>query len=562
MSVALLRPARFCSLWLVAVLGAAAGGLPLLDVLLLPNPRASLVVWVHGMRERKVRQGQLSGPAPRLLIAGGSSSFFSLDAEVLEARLHRPVYNLGTNAGLGLRFLLDSAREAARPGDTILLYLEDSLYRKDPVPVEFLEHVIIWSGELPRLWRLPWRGLWQQLYEQPWSAYRSGWSRRNEVMLASRPADEEMIPYSCTELSPRGDFRGQIGAAGMTFVPWKPMAGEAVSPAAAQEMETFFAWCQKHGVKVIGTAPTVFPDPAPAQEVEREARALRDFYERHSQAFVQAGAVISLPKELMLDTPFHANAAGRRLISEAYAAELGRHFQVPPPPPGAPLLLVADRESTPAREMAFTAREISGCRYLSPQPIDHPLCLTAPAVAAARKDSTRFVFADPEARRLLAEAGLASTLTGQSKTSLAEWIRAYPTSIFALLTQGGERTESLAAGLPEPWHSFLLNPNPCKAALFGPGVRLSKTHRKFAEVQLAKRDQVQRGFRFPVSFVIRSFAPEAGRGGLLIDRTPNGAATPGNGLQVAVYDPESGLVVKSGFFTGPDLVESQQWEVN
>ena len=554
-------PARFARLWLTVVLGLAVAGLPLLDLLLLPAPRDLSVVWLRGLWERKLRFTRLAGPAPRLLIAGGSSSLFSLDAEVLEARLHRPVYNLATNAGLGLRFLLDDAREAARPGDTVLLCLEDPLYRHDPAPVGELEQQVIWSGRLRRLTGLPWPVLIRQLYGQPWTAYQTGWARRNEAMSALDPESEAPILYSSAELSARGDFRGQIGPVPTAPAPWEPMLKEGVAPAAAAELRAFFQWCGKRGLHVLGTPPAAYRAPGTGTEVAQGVSRLRAFYEEQGLGFIEADSVLSLPRELLLDTPFHANSAGRRVITEALATELARYFKTPLQDPGAPLLLVADRESTPARETAFSDQEISGCRFLSAETVASPLCLTPQQVREKRGQGTRFVFADSSVARLLEVEGVPTTAGPEKSSAIADWIRDYPSAFFALLTIGGQQTAGLAPGLPEPFHSFLLRPEPCKAAVFGPGVQLTRTHRRFAELQFSADDQAQRWCWFAASFALRSVDAQAGRSTLLIARSRNLAADTGNGLQVAVYDPETGRVVKSGIFTAPGLTEARYWEV-
>ena len=553
--------ARFAWLWLKIVLGVAAAGLPLLNLLLLPAPHDLSVAWLRGLWKRKLRWAQLAGPAPRVLIAGGSSGLFSLDAEVLEARLHRPVYNLSTHAGLGLRFLLNDAREAARPGDTILLCVEDSLYRQDPSPVGELEQEVIWSGRFRRLVQLPWPVLIGQLYGQPWTAYRKGWTRRNEAMSAVGAGGEAPILYSSTELSARGDFRGQIGPVPAGFAPLGPVLNEGVASGPAAELRGFRQWCERRGVHVLATAPAAYRAPGTGAKVAQGVSRLRAFYEEQGLGFIEADSVLSLPRELLLDTPLHANSAGRRVITEALATELQRHFSIPLPNPGAPLLLVAGRESTPARETAFADQEISACRFLTAETVASPLCVTVQQVSERRREGTRFVFADPEVARLLEEAGVSVTPGREISSALADWMHDYPAAWFALLTTGGQQTASLAPGLPEPFHSFLLRPELCKAAVFGPGVQLTRTHRKFAELQLAADDRAQRESRYPASFLLHALDPKAGRSTLLIERSRNLASATEDGLQVAVYDPETGRVVKSGIFSAPSVTEAWLREV-
>jgi hypothetical protein len=64
---------------------------------------------------------------PVLLMAGDSTTLFGVDAEELSLELHRPVFNYGLGAASGLGFILDETIKTARPGDTVVLMVEDRL---------------------------------------------------------------------------------------------------------------------------------------------------------------------------------------------------------------------------------------------------------------------------------------------------------------------------------------------------------------------------------------------------------------------------------------------------
>ena len=64
---------------------------------------------------------------PVLLMAGDSTTLFGVDAEGLSLALHRPVFNYGLGAASGLAFVLDETSKTARPGDTVVLMVEDRL---------------------------------------------------------------------------------------------------------------------------------------------------------------------------------------------------------------------------------------------------------------------------------------------------------------------------------------------------------------------------------------------------------------------------------------------------
>lgn len=65
---------------------------------------------------------------PKLLILAGSNALFGLSAERIEQRYNIPAVNLSSNAGLGLRYLLEFARPFVKPGVIIVLPLEYRFY--------------------------------------------------------------------------------------------------------------------------------------------------------------------------------------------------------------------------------------------------------------------------------------------------------------------------------------------------------------------------------------------------------------------------------------------------
>ena len=64
---------------------------------------------------------------PVVLMAGDSTTLFGVDAERLSQALHRSVFNYGLGAASGLGFILDETGKTARPGDTVVLMVEDRL---------------------------------------------------------------------------------------------------------------------------------------------------------------------------------------------------------------------------------------------------------------------------------------------------------------------------------------------------------------------------------------------------------------------------------------------------
>jgi len=66
--------------------------------------------------------------AKKIVLLGGSSVLFGIDARAIEAALHVRTVNFGLNGAMRLDWLLAEADPVVRPGDTVVLALEPNFY--------------------------------------------------------------------------------------------------------------------------------------------------------------------------------------------------------------------------------------------------------------------------------------------------------------------------------------------------------------------------------------------------------------------------------------------------
>jgi hypothetical protein len=105
--------------------------------------------WVREMITIK-RQlaSELVAPQGRILLGGGSSTLFGVDALAASRQLDRPVFNYGLHAGLGLPTLLQAVGGAARRGDDVVLMLEPAYFRCHPKFTEWqVANLVGWDRE-------------------------------------------------------------------------------------------------------------------------------------------------------------------------------------------------------------------------------------------------------------------------------------------------------------------------------------------------------------------------------------------------------------------------------
>ncbi len=100
--------------WLLALVGQLGS----------PHPNNQWVLEAHAHKQARAE----AVPAPRLLVAGGSSAMFGIDSQQLEEAFGRPAVNLGVNAGLGLPVILNHTLVVAETGDVVIMALEYPLF--------------------------------------------------------------------------------------------------------------------------------------------------------------------------------------------------------------------------------------------------------------------------------------------------------------------------------------------------------------------------------------------------------------------------------------------------
>lgn len=67
--------------------------------------------------------------SPKIIFIGGSNVLYNIDASRVEKELHIPCFNFGLHAGMPLKWLLEFTIDSIKPGDIVILALEQPYYQ-------------------------------------------------------------------------------------------------------------------------------------------------------------------------------------------------------------------------------------------------------------------------------------------------------------------------------------------------------------------------------------------------------------------------------------------------
>ncbi|MDP2231496.1 hypothetical protein [Methylotenera sp.] len=97
-------------------------------VLLLIDSPVQAEYWVGEMIAIKKELTKNYAGKTKIIIAGGSSALFGIDAEYASRQLNIPVINFGLHAGLRLEKILQEVNSVVEPNDILVLSLEPTYY--------------------------------------------------------------------------------------------------------------------------------------------------------------------------------------------------------------------------------------------------------------------------------------------------------------------------------------------------------------------------------------------------------------------------------------------------
>ena len=271
----------------------------------------------------------------RIIIAGGSSVWFGVDALKMERELCIPCFNYGLHASMRPEWIFEELREVVQSGDIIILCFEDPFYDRsgdwdywairsavawNPVWLDRLPHMekakaIITGGTLDGALEII-KAAIQKKFHSSIIAKREE-ALEGEASILSRFEQQqgkyEGVVYSESNIDDRGDI---LHADGSRFKGSGIVAAAhgdgSITKYMAKNLSNFFNEMKLRGAKVvIAHSPSYLDDPQNPEWGIIDNR-LKNQLDGLGIQLIDRRQDVIFTKESFYDTPWHLNGEARK----------------------------------------------------------------------------------------------------------------------------------------------------------------------------------------------------------------------------------------------------------
>jgi hypothetical protein len=296
-----------------------------------------LSYWCHDINTRKLARAQ-SIRGPKLLVVGGSGTLFGISARQLEAHLGVPTVNFGTHAALGPAYILHLVRQAAKPGDTVLLAIEFGLYERGSSATKawasrlYIDYLMARDPAYFR--RLPIIDQFDLALRLPTERLQQG--LHNKRHPPPPPPFPEFSVYDPRLVDEHGDLTGHVRSRIPPDAPQELETREELVNGFSEErsgfedIRAFCRWAQSRRVRVLATFPNICHQPAyETAQCDRTEAELMSFYRALDVPVLGSLREVMLPRSEFFDTCYHLTAEAAAARTGRLASHLAPYFAAP-----------------------------------------------------------------------------------------------------------------------------------------------------------------------------------------------------------------------------------------
>ncbi|GHV30456.1 hypothetical protein FACS1894167_11330 [Synergistales bacterium] len=250
----------------------------------------------------------------KIIVAGGSGAFFSVDCGMIQRELGMPAINAALHAGLGAEYILHIAKTAARPGDIVVLPLEYELYQ---AKLDYVYIGYVLSYDLNYFYAKSFFEKARMIMGVSNSQLLLGlyWLALSSAPPLSQPESEtEKGGGYFDNITENGDCMVNDGVKMRDAYTSSNMllSANSVNPKALDLLSGFIDWCKANNVRFVAALPALLYDDAYQSERVREnIDRIIAFYKSKGVPLIGGFEENMYSPEDMYDSIYHLNKVGR-----------------------------------------------------------------------------------------------------------------------------------------------------------------------------------------------------------------------------------------------------------
>lgn len=294
--------------------------------------------WILNVTQKKVQIAE-SHEGNRVFLVAGSSGIFGFNSDLISEKTGMDVINMSMHAGLDLSYYRMLIEQTVRKGDTVIMPLEFSYYRRaDEYTGWFVDNIMAWGGDYLK-WNTAWKNVeffshvsLSRVVTGLVAPIKKNFDSLEQVHSFSNPSGT-YDGYSYKSLNDRGDINR------FNYMHWsvKELIDHqdknrgtlsygnghvTITDHTMAELTKIKALVEGRGAKFYMSWPTTMqtkffnPDNAGAKMLVEDVKSQLT---AKGFKFLCDPFYANLPQSYFLDTYYHLNGDGARVRSERFA---------------------------------------------------------------------------------------------------------------------------------------------------------------------------------------------------------------------------------------------------
>lgn len=241
---------------------------------------------------------------PAIVLVGGSNLLYGVDTQLMSNSLNKPVFNFGLGASIGIKMMLELTEVALKPGDIVVLSLENELLNTHPLSTKGRVVNALTIKELHQSLSIKERLLTYWL--APLSA--------TFTSISDPKSDRFNNIYQLSSLNPSGEFNVTIIEENTPLKPFpaKQMTGTySIAPTNQAILDGFVKRMRKNNITVIATPAARYARVNSPETYYQNERDIKNMYIKLNVPYLSDVQHHSFAANEMYDSANHINPQSR-----------------------------------------------------------------------------------------------------------------------------------------------------------------------------------------------------------------------------------------------------------